>query len=474
MLSLDHSTMRIAGGASLLAALLVAGCGEDEPPPPPADLACQSGAWQFDDGEISSLSRSDHGLRYRFIDGRSGRFEATDAAELTAMEGWRKDGPIVASVKFEPCAKGRMQFHVQGGPAGIATKIPLQIEDTRFNSGAFILQGRLLMPAATTGPVPLAVLVHGSEHDSAVDANALQYLLPAQGVAVFVYDKRGTGRSQGEYTQDFDLLAGDAIAALAEARRLRPDAFARVGYVGGSQGGWIAPLAASRSRVDYAVALYGLADGALAEDRGQVMDDLRAKGHGAEVLAKAREVTDATGGLIASGFTEGFDQLDRVKAKYGDEPWFSDMEGEFTGAILRAPTWAPQWIVRAIAKHKDLGTSWDYEPMPVLEKLQAPQLWVLAEDDTEAPNAETRRRLKMLQEKGRPIDVVVFPHTNHGILEYAGKPADRISLRHPDGYLRLIADWIKRGRLQGSYGSGKLQPAIAEPAATQTAEPASG
>jgi uncharacterized protein len=474
MLSLTRSTLRVAGCASLLAALFVAGCGEDEPPPPPANLACQSGAWQFDGGEIASLSRSDHGLRYRFIDGRSGRFEATDAEELTAMEGWRKQGPVVARVKFEPCAKGRMQFRLQGGPDGIATKLPLQIEDTQFKSGALTLQGRLVMPAATTGPVPLAVLVHGSEHDSAVDANALQYLLPAQGIAVFVYDKRGTGRSQGEYTQDFDLLAGDAIAALAEARRLRPDAFSRVGYVGGSQGGWIAPLAASRSRVDYALALYGLADGALAEDREQVMDDLRTRGHGADALAKAREVTDATGGLMASGFTDGFEEIARVKAKYGNEPWFADMEGEFTGAILRAPTWAPQWIVRAIAKRKDLGTSWDYEPMPVLQKLQAPQLWVLAEDDTEAPNAETRRRLKTLQEKGRPIDVVVFPRTNHGILEYAGKPADRISLRHPDGYLRLIADWIAQGRLQGPYGSGKLQPALVAPATAQTAEPASG
>jgi uncharacterized protein len=110
----------------------------------------------------------------------------------------------------------------------------------------------------------------------------------------------------------------------------------------------------------------------------------------------------------------------------------------------------------------------------VLQKLRAPQLWVLAEDDTEAPNAETRRRLKTLQQKGRPIDVVVFPHTNHGILEYAGKPADRISLRHPDGYLRLIADWIAQGRLQGPYGSGKLQPAVVAPATAQTMEPASG
>jgi pimeloyl-ACP methyl ester carboxylesterase len=473
MPSFDRSILRIVRSASLLAALSMAGCSEDTPPPPPAKLACQSGAWQFDDGEIASLSRSDHGLRYRFIDGRSGRFEATDADELTAMEGWRKQGPIVARVTFEPCAKGRMRFRLQGGPDGIATKIPLQIEDTRFRSGTLMLQGRLVMPAATTGPVPLAVLVHGSEHDSAVDANPMQYLLPAQGVAAFVFDKRGTGRSEGEYTQDFDLLAGDAIAALAQARRLRPDAFSHVGYVGGSQGGWIAPLAASRSRVDYAVALFGLADGPLAEDREQVMDGLRSKGHKADVLAKAHEVTDVTGQLVASGFTEGFDELDRVRSRYGDEPWFADLEGEFTGSIAHAPSSTPQWLMRAMGKREDPGTSWGYEPLPVLDKLRVPQLWVLAEDDTEAPNAETRRRLQKLQGKGRPVDVVVFPRTDHGIVEYAQEGSERVRLRHPDGYLRLLADWIRLRRLEGSYGSGKLQPATARSATTQAQDPSS-
>ena len=32
-------------------------------------------------------------------------------------------------------------------------------------------------------------------------------------LATFVFDKRGTGRSDGEYTQDFSLLASDVIAA---------------------------------------------------------------------------------------------------------------------------------------------------------------------------------------------------------------------------------------------------------------------
>src|SRR3546814_16570997 len=73
----------------------------------------------------------------------------------------------------------------------------------------------------------------------------MQYLLPEQGVGVFVYDKRGTGRSTGSYTQDFHLLAGDARAALVEALPLARERAGRLGFHGGSQAGWVAPLAAS-------------------------------------------------------------------------------------------------------------------------------------------------------------------------------------------------------------------------------------
>ncbi|WP_187775612.1 alpha/beta hydrolase family protein [Luteimonas suaedae] len=448
---------------AIAAALLLGGCADrDATTPLPETIACQTGAWRMESGEILSLSPVDGGLRYRLLDGRSGRFEtAGDDTQLSAPEGWREQGAMVATVAFEPCDAGRMRFRIDGGPSGKAEKIALLMQDTRFRSDDLTLRGRLVLPADSDAPVPLAVLAHGSERYSAVDIYPLQYLLPAQGVAVFVYDKRGTGGSEGEYTQDFHVLADDAVAALDEARRLAPDAFSRTGYVGGSQGGWIAPLAASRSRVDYAVAMFGLAEGALAEDREQVMNDLRAAGHGEDVLAKAREVTDATALLMASGFTRGFDELDAVRRAYGDEAWFGDIRGEFTGRILEFPGWLPQWVSRRIAMHYDVGTSWDYEPLPVLAELDAPQLWIIAAEDREAPNAETLRRLRALQAQERPIDLAIFPETDHGIYEFTEKDGERTLLRHPEGYLRLLADWIAEPVLRGRYGTAKLEPAPA-------------
>ena len=79
-------------------------------------------------------------------------------------------------------------------------------------------------------------------------------------IGAFVYDKRGSGGSSGRYTQKFLTLANDAIAALTEARRLA-----------GSQGGWVAPLAAKIEPVDFVVVSFGLAVSPLDEDRAAIV-----------------------------------------------------------------------------------------------------------------------------------------------------------------------------------------------------------
>jgi hypothetical protein len=61
-------------------------------------------------------------------------------------------------------------------------------------------------------------------------------MFPAQGIGAFVYDKRGTGLSGGTYTQDFDVLTNDAVAAAKEAKRLAGMRLGRIGYQGGSEG----------------------------------------------------------------------------------------------------------------------------------------------------------------------------------------------------------------------------------------------
>jgi hypothetical protein len=95
--------------------------------------------------------------------------------------------------------------------------------------------------------------------------------------------------------------------------------------------------------------------------------------------------------------------------------------------------------------------------MPVLRKLATSQLWILGEDDIDAPSAETARRLKALAVEGRPIATAMFPHAEHGIFEYETLPdGTRVSTRNSDGYFAMMRDFIRSGRLQARYGSSVI------------------
>jgi uncharacterized protein len=71
--------------------------------------------------------------------------------------------------------------------------------------------------------------------------------LPEQGIAVLVFDRRGSGASEGDFeTADFEDLASDVLAGV-EYLQSRPDINRRkIGLHGTSQGAWIAPIAAAR------------------------------------------------------------------------------------------------------------------------------------------------------------------------------------------------------------------------------------
>jgi pimeloyl-ACP methyl ester carboxylesterase len=294
------------------------------------------------------------------------------------------------------------------------------------------------------------VLVHGAERDSARESYALQRLFPAENVGAFVYDKRGTGGSAGKYTQDFDTLADDAVAAMREAKRIAGARCARIGYQGGSQGGWVAPLAATRAPVDFLIVSFGLAVSVIDEDQEEVALEMRLKGHSREETSKALEIASVAEAVFESNFTKGFDRLDAVRAKYRNEPWYKDVHGNYTHFIL------PYTATEARQKFKDSlpGTPFRYDPMPALRAVKSRQLWVLGEDDLEAPSAETSGRIKTLIQEGKPITLAIFPHAEHGMTEYEiASNGERVSTRYAPGYFAMMRDFARNGQLTGSYGS---------------------
>jgi uncharacterized protein len=412
---------------------------------PSAVDQCQIGAYRFPDGEIVDISRSEgNTLRWRKFDGATGVLHKKQDGSWTSTLGWT-DHPDGHVVSFSDCASGEIEFDRKK-----ARRIPFDVTDTAFKGRDGVkLAGRLVLPTGKD-PVPIVVLVHGAERESARESYALQRLLPAEDVGAFVYDKRGTGGSKGKYTQDFDVLADDAVAAMREAKRIAGTRCARIGYQGGSQGGWVAPLAATRAPVDFVIVSFGLAVSVIDEDQEEVALEMRLKGHSQEEISKALEIASAAEAVFESGFTKGFERFDAVRAKYRNERWYKDVHGNYTHFIL------PYTAAEAREKFKDSlpGTPFRYDPMPTLRAVKASQLWILGQDDLEAPSAETSRRIKTLIAEGKPITLALFPHAEHGMTEYEVTPdGERLSTRYVPGYFAMMRDFARNGRVSGSYGS---------------------
>jgi hypothetical protein len=95
--------------------------------------------------------------------------------------------------------------------------------------------------------------------------------------------------------------------------------------------------------------------------------------------------------------------------------------------------------------------------MPTLRAVDTPQLWILGEDDLEAPSAETSRRIKLLIAEGKPITLALFPHAEHGMTEYEiASEGERVSTRYAPGYFNMMRDFARNGHVSGRYGSSVL------------------
>jgi uncharacterized protein len=412
---------------------------------PPTESGCHVGAYRNSQGDVLALgaTATQGALRYYLVDGRSVLLHPAAVHRYVAGPGWESKSPLIAEAQLGSCGSGHIEFNLVGGPKGTWTKVPLVLTNTHFFSNGSTLAGRLVEPPGGNQH-PTVVLVQGSLDTPSLDREPWQWILPAAGISVFVYDKRGTGASKGIYTQDFVALADDAAAAVVQARKVGHGRIARLGLQGLSQGGWVAPLAATKVRVDFLEIGYGVLGTPIEQDQWQVGYELTQKGFGVDILARARELTEETGRIAASNFERDLSELHAIQARYRGQTWITQFEGQYSGELLRGEL--------VTAHEESPGVIWHYDAESVLRKLSIPQLWILAADDSLAPSGPTIARLQRLRADGLPIQIAVFPDTDHGIFNFNVRlDGSRERARYAAGYFSLQMDWIK-GHLAPPYG----------------------
>ncbi|MFV2006226.1 MAG: alpha/beta fold hydrolase [Longimicrobiales bacterium] len=145
------------------------------------------------------------------------------------------------------------------GPARPQTPegpFPYEAVDVRFsNTTAGIeLAGTLSVPAGD-GPYPAVVTITGSgpqDRDETILGHrpfaVIADHLTRQGIAVLRFDDRGVGESGGDFASATSLDFADDAQAAVGFLRSRPEIDPRrIGLIGHSEGGLIAPIIASRS-----------------------------------------------------------------------------------------------------------------------------------------------------------------------------------------------------------------------------------
>src|SRR4029453_987559 len=121
-------------------------------------------------------------------------------------------------------------------------------KEVSFKNKDVTLSGTLLVPSSSEQH-PAVVFLHGSGSEGRYANRFLAEYLTRSGIAALIYDKRGVGKSTGDWKHsNFNDLADDAIAGISFLRGRDDINSKEIGIYGHSQGGMIAPLIASNSK----------------------------------------------------------------------------------------------------------------------------------------------------------------------------------------------------------------------------------
>ncbi|TQM74793.1 hypothetical protein FHX40_1477 [Thermopolyspora flexuosa] len=157
-------------------------------------------------------------------------------------------GALLSPPSFDPPRLNEELGAIPAQPAAeyapVPATAPISEEEITVPVRGTALKATIRAPRKP-GRHPAMVFVQGSGRgDREEFAEAADWLARA-GIVTLVYEKRTVGYSFRH--RDFGLLADDALRMIEQLRR-RPDVdLSRTGIWGVSEGGWVVPIAASRS-----------------------------------------------------------------------------------------------------------------------------------------------------------------------------------------------------------------------------------
>jgi pimeloyl-ACP methyl ester carboxylesterase len=304
------------------------------------------------------------------------------------------------------------------------------------------LAGTLTLPRGT-GPFPVALLICGSgphDRDEALLGHkpflVISDYLTRHGIAVLRYDKRGVAKSTGSYalakTSDFATDAEAGIAYLKTRKEIDPW---RIGLIGHSEGGTIAPLVASRNpEIAWIVLLAGtglrgdeilfLQQGLVAKAQG-APDDMIAKSH----TLNAKLFAAASAEKIPANMS-----ADLNSVMNADELGRQMSQAQRNSAVQQLSS---PWFLEFIS----------YDPAPALVKTKCPVLALDGSNDLQVPPKQDLEAIRKALQDGsnKDFQTTELPGLNH-LFQHSvtGSPSEYGTIEEtfaPEA-LELMSMWV--------------------------------
>jgi fermentation-respiration switch protein FrsA (DUF1100 family) len=312
------------------------------------------------------------------------------------------------------------------------------------------LAGTLTLPQSE-GPFPAVILITGSGQQNRNEEIAghrpflvLSDYLTRQGIAVLRVDDRGIGGSTGNVSQDTtEDFAGDVLTGVEYLKSRKEIDPSRIGLIGHSEGGLIAPMVAVKSP-DIAFIVLMAAPGVTGEEILYMQSDRIARAEGAsnETIAQNEALMRRMYSVVKeeknnTAVEEELREILRTEIANA-----SEQKTESSGhseAVIDAQVTA-------------LTSPWmrfflTYDPRPTLMKVKCPVLAITGEKDLQVPPEENLRAIDDALKAGGNKDYIVkeLPGLNH-LFQTAktGSPSEYAKIEEtisPDA-LEIIGNWI--------------------------------
>jgi pimeloyl-ACP methyl ester carboxylesterase len=299
------------------------------------------------------------------------------------------------------------------------------------------LTGTLTLPEAK-GPFPVVLLITGSgpqDRDETIFGHKPFLLwadyLTRRGIAVLRVDDRGMGGSTGDVAQATTADFAVDVEAGVNYLKSRPDIDPhRIGLMGHSEGGVIAPIVASR---DPAIAFIVLLAGT-----GETGED---------VLLAQKRLIETASGIPAALVKQSEATMRRLYDAIKDAPdqatadtrlaeaWqaIAEKPGTPMPSELHAITvpWV-RWFVR-------------YDPRPTLAKVRCPILAIGGSKDLQVPATENLAGIKKALAGNPDVTVTELPNLNHLLqTSTTGQVSEYATIEETTSpvALKTVGDWL--------------------------------